>query len=110
MNKPTPTRYALFAWYTEEKKKAHHGWSISDLCGDSDGEEWKEGDPEPEKPKEVLGFVAFVATPQEVIAEVRKNPTRRYVLMTGTVEKLEVAIPVFVGGKNLATMNKEWDV
>ena len=71
-----------------------------------DGEEWK--DESKRKPKEKLGFVAFVSSPSDVIAEIRKNPTRRYVLMTGTVEAVQVAMPVFVGGKNLATLNQEW--
>lgn len=106
------TRYALFAWDTGRDRDGLI--SMADIIGvpemlrqgPEDGDEWKK--PKAERQKKRLAFVAFCSTPQEVISRIREDVNRQYVLMTGTVENVQVATPVFVAGKNLATLNHEW--
>jgi hypothetical protein len=69
------------------------------------GEEWKSEDGK----KEEIVFVALVEKPAQVLKLVRKNPTDKYLLFYGEVEELTVAMPVFMGGKNLAQLNSEWN-
>ena len=63
---------------------------------------------EPEKPKKVLSFVAMAATPAEIAAQVRKAPLEEYVVMRGHMHKVQVALPVFMDGRNLDTLSAEW--
>lgn len=100
------TRYALFAWEDVKQRAPHDAWSMVFMAEPK--EPWQEGDEEKDKPKQHLAFVAFVSSPAEVVEAVRKDPVRRYVLMTGTIEAVQIAMPVFVGGKNLSTLDSEW--
>jgi hypothetical protein len=72
------------------------------------GEEWKSEDAKGKKKSEKIAFVAVVENPKEVLKLVRKDPTEKYLLFYGEVEELTVAMPVFMGGKNLATLTSEW--
>src|SRR6478736_4673327 len=100
------TTYALFKWVEVKKPVKGHSF-IWHFIGDDD-DDWKEGEAEGEKPKECLDFVSFCSTPDAVAAQVRKDPLSKYVLLQGEMHPLSVAIPVFIRGKNLATLDHEW--
>lgn len=57
--------------------------------------------------REKLEFIAQVQSPKEVAAIVRRDPTQKYVLFHGEMKNVEIAMPVFVDGKNLDTFERE---
>lgn len=72
------------------------------------GDEWKSEDSKCKEKKETIHFVAIVDSPKELASIVRKSPTEKYLLFYGEVQEMTVAIPIFIGGKNLATLDSEW--
>lgn len=85
---------SLSSWFTQETK-----------------EFWQEEQPEEkkkEKRDDALEFVAVCDSPKDVAARVRKDPLSKFVLLSGTMHEISVALPVFIGGKAAATMDKEW--
>lgn len=72
------------------------------------GEEWKESLEAHPTATSRLEFVCEVDSPEAVTAAVRKAPLEKYVLFRGEMMTVEVAMPVFVDGKNLDTLEAEW--
>jgi len=60
--------------------------------------------PAPER----LKFIAMVDTPEEVAAIVRRKPLKKYLLLSGELSPLQIAVPVFLDGKSLDSLNAEW--
>jgi len=99
--------HALFKWAKIESNVALRSPYMYLFSAEPEGEAWKKDDKEAGK-NEYLQFVCFCSTPQAVSEAVRKEPNARYVLMSGQMNPLQIAIPVFIRGKNLATMDHEW--
>jgi hypothetical protein len=103
-------KYALFRKAKEKPEKPHiYGfstWGKMVFAGD----QWKHADTDnKEKPKNTLEFIKMVKHPSEVAEIVRKAPLDQYLLMSGEVAPIQVAMPVMMGGMCLDSMNSEWD-
>ena len=102
-------QYVLFRVAVHEKSPTIVGLiSWGNFFTEDVGEEWKNEQHGDAKKTETLEFVCKVSSPRDVAKEVRKSPLDRYVLFRGEISPIKIAMPVFVGGKNLDTFDKEW--
>lgn len=60
------------------------------------------------KPAKQLVFISMVSCPAEVAKLIRKSPNEEYVILRGQMHAVKVAMPVFMDGRNLDTLNAEW--
>lgn len=103
-------KHALFS--IEEKPKEESPDPFLSLFGGPrrlpEGEQWKEDEKVKAKVEEVFVFQGFVEAPKEVAELVRRAPLKKYVLFRGEFSEIRVAMPVFVDGKSLDTLDAEW--
>lgn len=100
--------YTLFRKTVRKPKENRRDpfWSL--FKPEKQGEEWKDGGAEEEKPVEILEYVGTVESPKQIAELVRKAPLEKYVLFRGEMVEVQVAVPVFVEGKSLDSMEDEW--
>jgi len=103
-NKP---QYFLFKKTTKQERRQVS--FMSAFVFREPDEKWKESEKDPAEPKECLKFICAVNSPKEVAAIVRKDPLEKYVLFSGQMTEIKVAIPVFADGKALDSMSEEWE-
>lgn len=111
INKGKTMKYALFKEVEFEKESAGEYLTFASVAylmrpPPVEGEEWKEEDGE--KPKTKLVFVAMLDSPKDIVKHVQKNPKAKFVVLEGEFKRITVAMPVFIEGKNVSTMDREW--
>lgn len=108
-------QYLLFKMEKVPKNvPVRYGFIIPFLPGsrNTEGEEWKdeeEDEPEQVAQQSYLCFLSKLKKPTDIIEWVEKDPRGQYYIFEGVMQPVQVAMPVFIGGKNLTTMEDEWE-
>jgi hypothetical protein len=101
MKDPNGDKMFLFQ-YVEPRGKHN---SIAFFFGSIPGDEWRQ---DKDKPEKVLEFFAEVRDLKRAAQLVRTNPNAKWVLFTGKMQEIQVAVPVFINGISLDSFEKEW--
>lgn len=116
-NIPATTTYTLFRKITADELRSRASsnaltisfgnffttpkepWQLSDEDSSDNGKS---------RETDAFEFICHVKSPKEIAAAVRRAPLHSYVLFQGIMSEVKVAMPVFVDGKSLDTLNAEW--
>lgn len=99
-----PNKDRLFLFQYIEKKDRRD--VIMAFFNQVEEEKWKHTDPK--DVELVLEFFAEARDMGHVAQMVRTNPNARWALVTGKMQAIQVAVPVFINGISLDSFEKEW--
>jgi hypothetical protein len=102
---PEGDNYALFVYQPNLPPRR----SLMDIFGAEESAELYKNSP-PKNYGKTLLFVKMSKNAKELAGIIRSQPTLEYVLMRGSMMNVSAMTQVFVDGKNLNTLESEWNV